>query len=185
MSWLCRFFFFFQAEDGIRDAQESRGLGDVYKRQSTQSTGITLLAMAAMSTGTQMGDGLGHDDGRVKGAVVSHSSLLLTNQHTVSLSPAAQQAAIAKRVAAQKAARAEAAQEEAEASQRAADSALKATERDVERGEMAGIAEETAAANLRSERDHRAAEQLEARARKLGQATADHHRIQGDARRLE
>ena len=28
-----RLFFFFQAEDGIRDAQESRGLGDVYKRQ--------------------------------------------------------------------------------------------------------------------------------------------------------
>ena len=27
------FPFFFQAEDGIRDAQESRGLGDVYKRQ--------------------------------------------------------------------------------------------------------------------------------------------------------
>src|SRR5678816_4533433 len=27
-------YFFFQAEDGIRDAQESRGLGDVYKRQS-------------------------------------------------------------------------------------------------------------------------------------------------------
>src|SRR5674536_371363 len=27
------FFFFFQAEDGIRDAQESRGLGEVYKRQ--------------------------------------------------------------------------------------------------------------------------------------------------------
>ena len=27
------FSFFFQAEDGIRDAQESRGLGDVYKRQ--------------------------------------------------------------------------------------------------------------------------------------------------------
>eukprot|EP00658_Telonema_sp_P-2_P075457 TRINITY_DN65004_c0_g1_i1.p1 TRINITY_DN65004_c0_g1~~TRINITY_DN65004_c0_g1_i1.p1 ORF type:complete len:118 (-),score=37.24 TRINITY_DN65004_c0_g1_i1:94-447(-) len=31
-------FFFFQAEDGIRDAQESRGLGDVYKRQ-----GVTKL----------------------------------------------------------------------------------------------------------------------------------------------
>ena len=28
--------FFFQAEDGIRDAQESRGLGDVYKRQLQQ-----------------------------------------------------------------------------------------------------------------------------------------------------
>ena len=27
------FVFFFQAEDGIRYAQESRGLGDVYKRQ--------------------------------------------------------------------------------------------------------------------------------------------------------
>ena len=26
-------YVFFQAEDGIRDAQESRGLGDVYKRQ--------------------------------------------------------------------------------------------------------------------------------------------------------
>ena len=26
-------FFLFQAEDGIREAQESRGLGDVYKRQ--------------------------------------------------------------------------------------------------------------------------------------------------------
>ena len=33
VSLSCVFFFFFQAEDGIRDAQESRGLGDVYKRQ--------------------------------------------------------------------------------------------------------------------------------------------------------
>src|SRR5678815_5934272 len=31
-------FFFFQAEDGIRDAQESRGLGDVYKRQDRDRT---------------------------------------------------------------------------------------------------------------------------------------------------
>src|SRR5665254_14934 len=30
---MLRCVFFFQAEDGIRDAQESRGLGDVYKRQ--------------------------------------------------------------------------------------------------------------------------------------------------------
>ena len=28
-------FFFFQAEDGIRDLVRSRGLGDVYKRQVT------------------------------------------------------------------------------------------------------------------------------------------------------
>ena len=32
-------FFFFQAEDGIRDAQESRGLGDVYKRQGQLMNG--------------------------------------------------------------------------------------------------------------------------------------------------
>ena len=30
---LTRGFFFFQAEDGIRDLVRSRGLGDVYKRQ--------------------------------------------------------------------------------------------------------------------------------------------------------
>ena len=32
--------FFFQAEDCIRDAQESRGLGDVYKRQLLDELGI-------------------------------------------------------------------------------------------------------------------------------------------------
>ena len=30
---MCVVFFFFQAEDGIRDLVRSRGLGDVYKRQ--------------------------------------------------------------------------------------------------------------------------------------------------------
>ena len=30
---MCLLFFFFQAEDGIRDLVRSRGLGDVYKRQ--------------------------------------------------------------------------------------------------------------------------------------------------------
>ena len=30
-------FFFFQAEDGIRDLVRSRGLGDVYKRQKQLS----------------------------------------------------------------------------------------------------------------------------------------------------
>ena len=33
MSVSVRLFFFFQAEDGIRDLVRSRGLGDVYKRQ--------------------------------------------------------------------------------------------------------------------------------------------------------
>ena len=31
--WTIRDYFFFQAEDGIRDLVRSRGLGDVYKRQ--------------------------------------------------------------------------------------------------------------------------------------------------------
>ena len=45
------FYFFFQAEDGIRDPLWSRGLGDVYKRQdlmhalhSLSRTTPTLLA---------------------------------------------------------------------------------------------------------------------------------------------
>src|SRR5665254_18332 len=35
--------FFFQAEDGIRDAQESRGLGDVYKRQETDRSLVEIF----------------------------------------------------------------------------------------------------------------------------------------------
>ena len=35
------FVFFFQAEDGIRDLVRSRGLGDVYKRQTQWSSGQT------------------------------------------------------------------------------------------------------------------------------------------------
>ena len=37
-------FFFFQAEDGIRDLVRSRGLGDVYKRQIL--AGVTLIVRA-------------------------------------------------------------------------------------------------------------------------------------------
>ena len=32
-SVVCVFFFFFQAEDGIRGSVASRGLGDVYRRR--------------------------------------------------------------------------------------------------------------------------------------------------------
>ena len=35
--WVWECFFFFQAEDGIRDLVRSRGLGDVYKRQHKYS----------------------------------------------------------------------------------------------------------------------------------------------------
>ena len=39
LHYYCRlFFFFFQAEDGIRDLVRSRGLGDVYKRQGGATT---------------------------------------------------------------------------------------------------------------------------------------------------
>src|SRR5665213_4343373 len=40
------FFFFFQAEDGIRDFCLSRGLGDVYKRQVLMVFAAGLLADA-------------------------------------------------------------------------------------------------------------------------------------------
>ena len=48
------FFFFFQAEDGIRDLVRSRGLGDVYKRQDW--AGPEALGRAASGAG---GDGAG------------------------------------------------------------------------------------------------------------------------------
>ena len=37
------FIFFFQAEDGIRDLVRSRGLGDVYKRQSLNQKSLRKL----------------------------------------------------------------------------------------------------------------------------------------------
>ena len=40
---MIRGFFFFQAEDGIRDLARSRGLGDVYKRQVQDSTLIVTM----------------------------------------------------------------------------------------------------------------------------------------------
>ena len=42
--------FFFQAEDGIRDAQESRGLGDVYKRQVYDSMALAMILASAETT---------------------------------------------------------------------------------------------------------------------------------------
>ena len=50
--WLSRFFF--QAEDGIRDAQESRGLGDVYKRQvpALEDADMALTPSTMLSLGT-------------------------------------------------------------------------------------------------------------------------------------
>eukprot|EP00658_Telonema_sp_P-2_P083394 TRINITY_DN9017_c0_g1_i1.p1 TRINITY_DN9017_c0_g1~~TRINITY_DN9017_c0_g1_i1.p1 ORF type:complete len:142 (+),score=23.19 TRINITY_DN9017_c0_g1_i1:29-454(+) len=47
------FFFFFQAEDGIRDAQESRGLGDVYKRQVSSTATVRPWTASSTSPSVQ------------------------------------------------------------------------------------------------------------------------------------
>ena len=50
--------FFFQAEDGIRDLVRSRGLGDVYKRQSKNFVMILIDADAdKMTNGAFSPDG--------------------------------------------------------------------------------------------------------------------------------
>ena len=43
-------FFFFQAEDGIRDLVRSRGLGDVYKRQAPSGGQILGLGGGEIET---------------------------------------------------------------------------------------------------------------------------------------
>ena len=53
---VCMCVFFFQAEDGIRDAQESRGLGDVYKRQQYGRLALVYLRLALVSTHFPMVD---------------------------------------------------------------------------------------------------------------------------------
>ena len=45
-------FFFFQAEDGIRDLVRSRGLGDVYKRQVTSIVNKRTSGANADKTGS-------------------------------------------------------------------------------------------------------------------------------------
>ena len=51
------FFLFFQAEDGIRYAQESRGLGHVYKRQGV-GLAQTYMATIAIAMGLNVRVGL-------------------------------------------------------------------------------------------------------------------------------
>ena len=53
-------FFFFQAEDGIRDLVRSRGLGDVYKRQAPPTATALALTLSPttdeQSAGRDAGD---------------------------------------------------------------------------------------------------------------------------------
>ena len=54
-------FFFFQAEDGIRDLVRSRGLGDVYKRQGEPGRGTRQCAPAndVLQVGLAVDPGVG------------------------------------------------------------------------------------------------------------------------------
>ena len=65
LCFFCAVFFFFQAEDGIRDLVRSRGLGDVYKRQD-QRVAQRLLLGDVDATDV---DAVAHRRGRVGRAV--------------------------------------------------------------------------------------------------------------------
>ena len=61
--WCVRsWFFFFQAEDGIRDLVRSRGLGDVYKRQPLAGAEVDQRWRAARGRRTVVAGHL-HDAG--------------------------------------------------------------------------------------------------------------------------
>ena len=74
-------FFFFQAEDGIRDAQESRGLGDVYKRQARylRHPGNIVARRAALLGRRERG---AHERGEPDGPV-SYTHLTLPTIYSV------------------------------------------------------------------------------------------------------
>ena len=55
--FVCYGFFFFQAEDGIRDLVRSRGLGDVYKRQGLGSSSFHSSHTAGSSADSRLGFG--------------------------------------------------------------------------------------------------------------------------------
>ena len=47
-------FFFFQAEDGIRDLVRSRGLGDVYKRQRANAAAAGIITLGYVRADGQL-----------------------------------------------------------------------------------------------------------------------------------
>ena len=74
-------FFFFQAEDGIRDLVRSRGLGDVYKRQAMLRDGpypAFLKRRIASSRGH-----LSNEDAGAVLAAVSYTHLTLPTIYSV------------------------------------------------------------------------------------------------------
>ena len=74
-------FFFFQAEDGIRDLVRSRGLGDVYKRQGQLRRNRHAIAQVAQPQPPDCGvDG---DHQHVIPAAVSYTHLTLPTSDLV------------------------------------------------------------------------------------------------------
>ena len=58
---MCTLFFFFQAEDGIRDLVRSRGLGDVYKRQTLDVDRLNLAGGMYARGGAPGAFGVNHN----------------------------------------------------------------------------------------------------------------------------
>ena len=74
-------FFFFQAEDGIRDLVRSRGLGDVYKRQLLGQVAGQLLELAVVPVDPAvLGLGVAQGVGRLP---VSYTHLTLPTIYSV------------------------------------------------------------------------------------------------------
>ena len=65
-------FFFFQAEDGIRDLVRSRGLGDVYKRQHLACVLTVADADAAAVVKADPGGAAGRVDQRIQNLSLIH-----------------------------------------------------------------------------------------------------------------
>ena len=73
---------FFQAEDGIRDTMQSRGLGDVYKRQSLPSPSHPQPLWTASVGDDRAGRDSGRGEGR-ESSTVSGGDETLTTPHDV------------------------------------------------------------------------------------------------------
>ena len=75
------FCFFFQAEDGIRDLVRSRGLGDVYKRQSlgglSKTTADVVMVLDAVGYDRIIVETVGVGQAEVEVARTAHTLSLI------------------------------------------------------------------------------------------------------------
>ena len=83
-SFFFAYFFFFQAEDGIRDLVRSRGLGDVYKRQPQERHLKVLLIEDDVQTASYVARGL-RELGHVVDACLLYTSDAADERSSVDL----------------------------------------------------------------------------------------------------